>query len=73
MVPRRCVNVMTLLCETGDTTRIQRRALVSMQERVQAIGAQVRITSQPGATAMESVNKMMLQPAQNVRKQLFFQ
>jgi hypothetical protein len=36
-----------------DTTQVQRKGLTSMEERAAAIGAQIGICSQPGATTVE--------------------
>lgn len=36
-----------------DTQQVERKGLVSMEERATAIGARVYITSQPGNTVVE--------------------
>ncbi len=44
------------ICDNGrgfDTRQVNRQGLASMEERAAAIGAQVQISSQPGATVVE--------------------
>jgi signal transduction histidine kinase len=46
------------LCDNGrgfDPSGVQRKGLVSMEGRAQAIGAQLTVRSQPGATVVELV------------------
>jgi signal transduction histidine kinase len=55
-VPTEPGSVRIRICDNGrgfDTARVHRGGLVSMQERVLAIGAQVGISSQSGATVVE--------------------